>query len=175
VNGGCNQGRERRFDELTPLFCHLERTSEQRLRGCRAQADNRTRMHDFELGIKPWTAGADFTRIGLCVNSSLSARFPFEMLDDVRDVGAAAIDAGLLERFRQDAPRGPYKRMACEVFVIAWLLADEHHVGFRPAFSEYGLRSLAPEITRAASLRGALQRFNRTRRWDGRGRHAYSG
>ena len=46
-----------------------------------------------DLGFKPGTAGSDFQGVGFFVDPAFAARFPFEMFDDIGDVGLFAIDA----------------------------------------------------------------------------------
>src|SRR5207253_4940473 len=99
---------------------------------------------------------------------AFAARLPFKVFDDVGDVGAAAVDARFFERARQNAAGRSDERMAGQIFVVARLLADEHHIGFSLAFSEYGLRAFAPEIACTTSLRRGLQRSKRQTRWNRR-------
>ena len=94
------------------------------------------------------------------------------MFDDVGDVGAAAVDARFLERVRQNAPSRPDERMAGQIFFVAGLFADEHHIGVGLAFSKYGLRAFAPEIACMASFRRGLQRSKGQTHWNRRCGHA---
>ena len=106
------------------------------------------------------------------MDSPFAARLPFEVFDDVGDVGAAAVDARFLERMRQNAPGRPDERMASQIFFVAGLFADEHHIGVGLAFSKYCLRAFAPEIACVASLRRGLQPSKGQTRWNGRRGHA---
>src|SRR5688572_3217463 len=101
-------------------------------------------MNDRDLGIEPGTASTNFTGFRLGVNAALPSWFPFEMFNGVRNVGARTVDAGLLERIVQDAPCRPNERVSGEVFIVAGLLADKHHLGHRGAFAENRLRRVSP-------------------------------
>ena len=61
------------------------------------------------------------------------------MLDRVRDVNLFAINSRFFERAIHDFSRGADERFAGDVFVIAWLFADEHDRRFFRAFAKNGL------------------------------------
>jgi hypothetical protein len=48
--------------------------------------------------------------------------------------------------------------MAHPVFLIAWLLADDHHEWSTRAFTEHRLGSEPPEMTAPTARRGATER-----------------
>src|SRR5690242_1655354 len=98
VNGREDEWRERRRHELAAMRGDLELTAEQRLGRRGAQADDRLRLHERDLGVEPRPTRRDFARVGLLVNAPLPARLPFEVLDDVGDVDNGAIDARFAER-----------------------------------------------------------------------------
>jgi hypothetical protein len=107
--------RERGLNELAAPRRDSETSAQERLRGGRAKAHDDLRTHDLQFCVEPRPARRDFCRIRLRVDTTLPARFPFEMLDDVRDVGPAAIDARFLERLRKNAAgrtdtQGPVRR-----------------------------------------------------------------
>src|SRR5205807_9324739 len=88
--------------------------------------------------------------VRLVVDAALAARLPLEVLDGVRDVDAAAVDAGGGERLVKDAPCRPDEGTAREILPVARLLADEHQLRTRRAFAEDGLRRVPPELAGAA-------------------------
>ena len=95
------------------------------------------------------------------MNAPLAARLPLEVLDDVGDVDARSVDARVGERAIEEFAGRSDERMTCEIFVVAGLLADEHQLSPRPAFTENGLRPALPEIacvTLARGLANARQR-----------------
>src|ERR1051325_9108888 len=117
---------ERRGHEFSAFGGHFELPAEQRLRRRRAQADERPRLHDRQLIVYPGAARVDLALAGFLVDTAFPARFPLEVLDDIRDVDRLPIDAGFLERAVEQLPRRADKRMTLEVLVIARLFADEH-------------------------------------------------
>jgi hypothetical protein len=80
------------------------------------------------------------------VNPALAAWFPFEMFDNVRDVGLFAIDAGFFEGGIEKPAGRTNERFSRQVFFIAGLLADEEDVGAPGALAENGLRSRFPQV-----------------------------
>src|SRR4051812_5791245 len=86
-------------DDLSASLRHLERPSQQRLRGRCAKADDHLRSNGVNFGIEPRTAGRDLDRVRLLVNAALAARLPLEVLHGIGDVHLLSIDAGLYERF----------------------------------------------------------------------------
>ena len=79
-----------------------------------------------------------------------SARDKFEMLDRIGDVDLLAIDACLLQRAVEHQAGRTHERFAGKVFLVAGLLADQHHLRILRAFAEHGLRRRLPEMTGAA-------------------------
>src|SRR6185436_763950 len=124
---------------------------EQRLCRGGAQADEDLRLHDRELRVEPGPAGRDLRPRRLGVDPPLAACLPFEVLDDVRDVGARAVDACLLETLVEQPPRRPDEGMSFPVLPVAGLLPDEHQLRLRRALAEDGLRPGSPERTRLAT------------------------
>ncbi len=68
----------------------------------------------------------------------------------IGDVNLVAVDAGFFQRAVERQPRRSDERFAGEVFLVARLLADQHHLGIPRAFAEHGLRRVFPEMTGAA-------------------------
>jgi hypothetical protein len=92
------------------------------------------------------------TRIDLAlrrglVQPPLAARLPFEVLDRVGHVEVLAIHARRLERPVEEPPRRPDERQAFPVFLVAGLLAHQHHARVRVARAEHRLRGVRPQGT----------------------------
>jgi hypothetical protein len=65
-------------------------------------------VHDGrELGLEPRAARGDLGGVGLLVDPTLALPCPFEVLDDVREVGVSALDLRLLERLVEQTTRRP--------------------------------------------------------------------
>lgn len=62
------------------------------------------------------------------------------MLDRVREIGPAAIDAGLGQQLVQDVSGGADERSTDNVFPVAGLLTDEHEACVGRSFTEDRLR-----------------------------------
>ena len=65
--------RQRRRQDLSALLRHPKGLAEDGLRGSRAQADEHLGPDQLELGHQPRPAGGDLSRIGLFVQTALSA------------------------------------------------------------------------------------------------------
>src|SRR6185295_13522340 len=152
MHRGQHGRRERRRHELAALDRHLELSAEQGLRGRRPQAHERFRLHNRQLVVYPRTAGVDLALTRLLVDAAFPARFPLEVLDDIRDVDGLPIDAGFFERTVEKLPCRTDERMTPEVFVIARLFADQHERRALRAFAEDRLRGVAPEVAVAAGF-----------------------
>src|SRR2546427_3768713 len=139
------------LDELAALQAHPEVAAQQGLRGGRPQQHQQLRLHRRDLGIQPGPAGVDLSGVRLLVQATLALRLPFEVLDGVRDVGAAAVDTCLLERLVEDTSGGADERFSFPVLPIAGLLSDEHDLGVLGAIAEDGLGAGLVEVTGAAT------------------------
>src|SRR6185312_3118764 len=95
----------------------------------------------------------DLAAIRLVVDAPFAAADELEMLDRIGDVGAAAVDAGLLQRPVENLPGGADERMAGKILLIARLLADEEDRGARRALAEDGLGRVPVEIAAGAMHR----------------------
>ena len=81
------------------------------------------------------------------------------MLDRVGHIGAAAVDAGLLDAAVEHLAGRADKRVAGEVFAVAWLLADEHDRSPPRPLAEYGLRGIGIErVSRRRLRQGGRER-----------------
>ena len=133
---------------------HPDLTPQECLRRGRAEADENVWLHDGQLPVQPRPAGRDLAPVRFLVDAPLSARLPLEVLDHVRDIGVRAVDAGLRERFVEEAPRRTDEGPAGEVLTVAGLLADEKQPSALQTFAEDGLRARPPERAGGAVSRG---------------------
>jgi hypothetical protein len=106
------------------------------------------RTYERDLGLEPWPARTDFSRIGPGVYPPLTARFPFEVFHYVRYVDRFAIDACLLERAIEQLSCRSDERMTGEILRVARLLADEHQASTSRAFAEDRLCSALVQVAR---------------------------
>jgi hypothetical protein len=137
------------LDRLAAVLRHPEAAPEERLSRRRAERNEHVRSDESQLGVEPRPARGELRRVGLVVDPALAARLPLEVLDRVRDVHLTAIDAGFLECFVEHAAGGPDERMTGDVFLVTGLLADEHYLRRCRAFTEHGLRCVAPQVATA--------------------------
>ena len=87
----------------------------------------------FKFAVDPPAAMVDLGVVRRLVDAPLAARLVFEMLHRVGDVDARAVDAGFGERAVEHLPGRSDEGLAGQIFLIARLLADEHHRRVAPA------------------------------------------
>src|SRR2546421_12952109 len=85
------------------------------------------------------------------MDAPLPARLPLEVLDRVRHVDSAAVDAGCLERLVEELARRSDERLAGAILLVAGLLTDEHHGRLARALSEHRVGPDLPEVTASAA------------------------
>src|SRR5690242_14837811 len=148
-------GRQRKGDEPAAVSGYAKILAEECL-GCgRPERYDNARLDDADLGLEPRKAGFDLDRTRLAVDTARSARHPFEVLDDIGDVGLPAIDPGFLQAAVQQPARRADEGATGQVFGIARLLAHQHDPGSLRSFAENGLRCVAVEVAGGA-LSGGL-------------------
>ena len=101
-------------------------------------------MHNFQFRFEPWTARRDFAGVGLFMNAPLTFRFPLEMFHDVGDVDFIAVDPGFRESLIEKLARRTHKRTSLQIFIVAWLFADEHYFRGLMPFAKDCLRARFP-------------------------------
>ena len=144
-------------DRPAPVAPDPDVRAEQRLRGGGAEADQRLRLDDLDLGLEPREAGRHLPAIGLLVDPALAPELVAEMLDRVRDVDVLAGDAGPLEALVEHFARGADERMSLDVLAVAGLLADQHQAGACGALAHDRLGGAFPQVAGAAVLHGPAQ------------------
>src|SRR5512134_2678369 len=117
---------------------------------CCAKADEGARPYHRYLRFQPWPAGGDFCDGRLFVLATLALWFPFKMLHRICDIQVSAGDAGFNESLVQHLARWAHKRMACQVFLIAWLLADEHDRSAGSSLPKNGLGGALVQVAPGA-------------------------
>src|SRR5205823_6126138 len=121
------------------------------------------RLYELHFLIEPGPARSNLAIVRLLVNATLAlvAARPLEVLHGVCDVHGAAIDARFLERGVQQPPGRSDEGVAFLVFLIAGLLAHDHHASARRALTKHRLRANRPELATAAEPRCLAQRTQR--------------
>src|SRR5688572_33081656 len=119
------------------------------MRGGGAESDNRFRLDQGDLGVEPHATRLDFAVARLLVYPSLAARFPLEMLDDVREVDVLGIDARFFERASQQLTGWTNEWPTLHVLDVARLLADQHETYVARTLAEHGLGRATPEVAAA--------------------------
>ncbi len=94
--------------------------------GGRAKRDDDRWLDDRALQILP-AAAIDFVGVRPLVQRPLAPHLVCEVLHRIGDEDALAIDSSLSQSTVQHAPSRPDKGQAGLVFLVAWLLADQHH------------------------------------------------
>jgi len=163
---GCAQNRRRmrrgddvrrkvRFDRSSPVAGDPKIPAEKRLSCARAKTHQHVRLHDFQFGVEPRTAGLDFRLSRLLVNPALAALrcCPLEVLHYIRHVNFGAIDACFGEHFVQQSSCGADERVTCLVLLIARLFPDKHDAGALRPFAKHCLRGRFPKIASFAASR----------------------
>ena len=107
----------------------------------------------------------------------VNALLELEVLDGVREVDGAAVDARLLEPSVELPPGRPDERPSLEVLLVAGLLADEDDARPLAALAEDRLRRGRVQVAAATPLHGVAQVGQREplgeeRLGRGRGGHA---
>src|SRR5213594_3497279 len=113
---------------------------EQRLDGDVAQAADDLGLDEPDLLEEPRHARRHLVKL----RRAVSRRPAFK---NVRDVDLPALDADLLERFRQELPRAPHEGLALRVLVLPRRLAHEHERRLERPYSEYDLGSRRAQTT----------------------------
>jgi hypothetical protein len=146
------------LEHLTAVLGHLERATEDRLRGGRPQAHEDRGLDDGQLGVEPGTARRDLRHRGLAMDAALPPHpLPAEVLDRVGEVDLGSVQARLGEGSVQDGSRRPDERPALFVLAVAGLLTDEHQPRRDRSLAEHGLRPEVVQIAPGADLGRAFQ------------------
>src|SRR5579862_4263220 len=99
-------------DRLAAFASDTKARAKECLRRGRAEQDEYLRSDGFEFRVEPTPAGGNLFPIRLVVDAALALRVPLEVLDRVRDVDPAAVDAGECECVVEHAAGGPDERAA---------------------------------------------------------------
>src|SRR5207247_256089 len=117
-----------RAQNLAALTCNAKGGAENGLRGGRSETDEDLWPNEAQLRFKPRTASRDVARAWLLMDAPFSARFPLEVFYRVRDVNFGPSDSrfgqGALEQMAGRTNKG----FSTEVFLVAWLFAEEHEL-----------------------------------------------
>jgi len=105
----------------------------------RTQGDNQFGSNESYFGFKPRTARRNLSRVRLLMKPPFATRLPLKMLHCVGDINLLSVDARLFQGAVHDFSGATDERSARDIFVIAWLFANEHHPRGLWAFPENGL------------------------------------
>src|SRR5438309_770285 len=132
--------RQFRFRKFASLAANAEIFSEQGLRGGGPKTNQNLWFHECDLGVQPRSTCVDFRCARFFVNATFASfiSHPLKVLNYIRDVDFASLDACLSQRAIEEQPRRTDKGPTCEIFSISRLFANEHHLGGRYAFTENG-------------------------------------
>src|SRR5919204_1852594 len=117
---------------------------EKRLRGERAERENRFRPDQLKLANEEWTARSNLIRHRIPVSRR-------SMLQNVADENVLSRQIHRAENFCEQLTRRPHEGEALLVFSRARRLADDHELGVRISLTRHGVR------------RGRVQRAARAR------------
>jgi hypothetical protein len=147
--------------QSTAIPGDAECSSEQGLCRRRSQRNDDSRRYRQDFDLEPGKAGLDLHRSRLAVTAPRTARHPFEMFDDVGDVGPRSIDAGLGKAAVKQLSRRSNKPATGNVLRITRLVADQHDERTLGAFTKHGPVSAPIQRLSSAMGRGLAQAGNR--------------
>ena len=127
------------------------------------QTDHHAWANDRNFGVQPGSARFNLRIARLLVNAPFPTIVPSpaEMFDHVGDIHFRSGDPCGFESLIENPACGANKGVACQIFFVAGLFADEHYRSAFRSLSEHGLRGLLPEITTFATFGRLLQVFQR--------------
>ena len=120
-------------------------SAEHPLRRGRPERHHNPRRDRSDFAFEPRPAGGNFDRSWLAVDPPFAPRNPFEMLYDVGDPDARAIDPRLDQTAIEQFAGWSDKRMPGQIFGVARLLADQHDLRIGRPFPKHGLRRIEVE------------------------------
>src|SRR5438046_2466763 len=95
MDGGDDEWRQLGIAQPATFGHDPESRAEQRVGGGAAQDRDCLGLHRVEFGVEPRAAGDDLPSVRRLVDATFAAPLELEVLDDVSDVGFAAVDADL--------------------------------------------------------------------------------
>src|SRR5258707_10132679 len=146
----------RRLNGVPVRAGHTEMFSQPRLRGGRSHTHQYLWLDRLKLSFQPGRASFNLELTRLLVNTPLTAFrcCPLEVFDDVRDVNTRAINANLGQCLIKQLSGRPHEGSTDSIFLIPWLLSDDHDRGLGRPFAEDRLRCRSPEIPGLTCARG---------------------
>jgi hypothetical protein len=140
------------LDRTPTVTADSDMRTEQRLTGCRPEANECFGADHFELSLEPRQARAHLPAVGLLVDPPLTAGLVAEVLDGVGDVHLLAGDPGALEALVEHSAGRSDERMTLDVLSIPGLLSDQHEPGATGTLAHHTLRRTLPQIAGPAFL-----------------------
>src|SRR4051812_26686122 len=136
-------------------------TAQHTARRRRTERDDNVGLHDRALKVLPPAAAVDLVSVGPLMQPPLAAHLMLEVLDRIGNKHLLAGNAGICQRFVEQAPGRPHERMAGAVLLIARLLAHEHHRCALWPLARYRLGRVLVERTALANVLFRTQRRER--------------
>ena len=124
---------------FSPFARDTEPRTKDRLRCCGTHCHDQSWSNDSQLRFQPGPARCDLARVWFLMNPAFAARLPFEMFNRVCNVNLRPIDSGVLERAIHDFPSRTNEWFARDIFVVAWLFANQHHRRMLWTLAKHGL------------------------------------
>jgi hypothetical protein len=118
--------------------------------GAGSQCDDDIRANDRSFAIEPPATSLDLIGIRAFVQAALAAGLELEVFDRIGHECGPSVDAGLGDRAIENATRRADERQPGQIFIIAGLLADEHHARAGGTLSGHDLRGVTIELAAAA-------------------------
>src|SRR4029450_8802974 len=109
-------------------------------------------------GLGPGGARLDLLGPRRLVDATLALRSPLEVLDDIGDVGVAALDPRLLQRLVQDAAGRAGEGVPFDVLAVSRLLSDQHQPRPLQPLAEDRLGAALPPWAGPAARVGLAER-----------------
>src|SRR5262249_20251040 len=104
--------------------------------------------------VEPDAAALDLVGVRTLVQAPLAAHLVLEVLDGIGDEGIRPLDPRFRQRPVENPPGGADERLAGKVFLVAGLLADQHHMGVPVSFPGHGLGRMLIERAARADILG---------------------
>ena len=149
------------INELSTLAVHAEVLPKQRPRRGSSEAHKHLRSHHSYLRFDPRPARLNLDASRFFVDPPFASfrRRPFKVFHHIGHIDFGTGDSGFLQCAIQQLAGRSNKWMPSAVFLVSWLLADQHDPCRRRAFSKNSLGGGLPKVAHlapAAALRNAV-------------------
>jgi hypothetical protein len=148
-------GPIRRTKDLSAVLGQSKLRAQDCLCGGRAETNNDSGTNDRNFLVQPRAASRDFKRVRLFMQPDFPPRFPFKVLNRVRNVNRGTIDAGHFEASIKQLTSRPHEWPPQLILPITRLFTYEKDRGMRFSLAEHYLRRMVVKVTSMA-MRGRL-------------------